>query len=323
MYERNSVILKERNNQLKSAFGVAYSWFSAGIIAAVCLFIIGTVVFFGFEKLSISFLITPPSASARDLDGSGILTPLIGTLILTVLGIVVALPFSLATAVYLCFYSKKGLFKDIIETAIDILAGVPTVVIALFSLSIFVLPQFGFLSTMIENADGVSEKAYGKSFLVASITMAVMILPFVIKSITEALKRVPIEYISGSYALGATKWRTILKIVLLCAKPGIITGTILGMGRIIGDTAIVWLTLGGTLRMTGTQPWYLPQNWLSTVKNTGSTLTTYIFYTSPAGEGNTLSTAFAASLALIIIIMILNILTVVLGRLGTKEINHD
>jgi phosphate transport system permease protein len=78
------------------------------------------------------------------------------------------------------------------------------------------------------------------------------------------------------------------------------------MGRIIGDTAIVWLVLGGSIRMTGTQPWYLPQNWLSTLKNTGSTLTSYIYYTSPAGEGNMIEKAFGASFILIVIIIILN-----------------
>jgi phosphate transport system permease protein len=88
------------------------------------------------------------------------------------------------------------------------------------------------------------------------------------------------------------------------------------MGRIVGDTAIVWLTLGGTLRMTGIQPWYAPENWLSTVQNTGSTLTSYIFYTSPAGEGNLPSVSFGASLVLIIIIILLNIITDYIGSIG-------
>jgi len=203
-----------------------------------------------------------------------------------------------------------------IETAVDILAGVPTIVIALFALSIFVLPQFAFLSARVELSEGVYGMAFGRSFLVAAITMSIMILPFVIKAMTESIKAVPQEYVSGSYALGAGKWRTILRIVLPVARPGLITGTVLGMGRIVGDTAIVWLTLGGTLRMTGLQPWYAPENWLSTLRNTGSTLTSYIYYTSPAGEGNNYETAFAASLVLILIILILNIITALLGRIG-------
>jgi phosphate transport system permease protein len=146
--------------------------------------------------------------------------------------------------------------------------------------------------------------------------MAIMILPFVIKSIEEALKVVPQSYIEGSLALGASKWRTISKNVLPAAKPGITTGVILGMGRIIGDTAIVWLTLGGTLRMTGLQPWYKPENWLSALQNTGSTLTSYIYFTSPAGEGNNYTVAFGAACVLIFIIITLNAAASVIGNRG-------
>jgi phosphate transport system permease protein len=108
----------------------------------------------------------------------------------------------------------------------------------------------------------------------------------------------------------------VTQIALRCARPGIVTGTVLGMGRIVGDTAIVWFALGGTLRMTGVQPWYLPENWLSTLKNTGSTLTTYIYYSSPAGEGNSFDTAFGASFVLICIIVLLNAAAALVGRAG-------
>ena len=308
--------MKKKDYSINSAIGMAYSWCSMLLLTFVCLFILATVMYFGLGKISLQFLITEPSASAVDLDGSGILTPFIGTILLTVLGILAALPFSLATAIYICHYSKKGLLSSAIETGIDILAGVPTIVIALFSLTIFVLPQFSFLSSRIETDNGFSGMAYGRSFLVAAITMSIMVLPFVIKAMSESIKSVPAEYIDGSYALGAGKWQTVVNIVLHCARPGLITGTILGMGRIVGDTAIVWLTLGGTLRMTGLQPWYAPENWASTLRNTGSTLTSYIYYTSPAGEGNNFETAFGASFVLICIILLLNIATAVLGKIG-------
>ncbi|MPM27698.1 hypothetical protein SDC9_74211 [bioreactor metagenome] len=106
--------------------------------------------------------------------------------------------------------------------------------------------------------------------------------------------------------------------VLPTAGPGITTGVILGMGRIIGDTAIVWLALGGTLRMTGLQPWYRPENWLSTLQNTGSTLTTYIYFTSPAGEGNNYTVAFGAACVLILFILILNAVTALLA--GVRKV---
>ncbi|MEL7564046.1 MAG: ABC transporter permease subunit, partial [Dehalobacterium sp.] len=198
-----------------------------------------------------------------------------------------------------------------------ILAGVPTIVIAIFGVAIFTIPQLGFLSSMVDGVEGV-HRAFGRSFLVAAITMAVMILPFVIKVCEEAIKAVPDSYREGSLALGATKWHTVSHIVLPSARGGIITGVILGMGRIIGDTAIVWLTLGGTMRMTGIQPWWQPVNWISTLQNTGSTLTSYIYFTSPAGEGNMPEKAFGASLVLIIIIVVLNLLTDFFGNYKSK-----
>ena len=189
----------------------------------------------------------------------------------------------------------------------------------MFALIIFTLAQFGFLSTLVQGVEGQS-KAYGRSFFVAGITMAIMILPFVIKSMTEALKAVPSTYYDASLALGAGKWRTIRKVILGAATDGLVTGVILGMGRIIGDTAIVWLTLGGSIRMTGVQPWYAVQNWLSTLQNSGCTLTSYIYYTSPVGEGNQFDVAFGASLVLIFIIIILNVAATLIGKAGYRKV---
>ena len=312
---------RTRNRAFSSLGGYMYSWVAIIMVVCVCLFIIVNISMEGLPALSWEFLTTEPPASAKNLEGGGILTPLVGTVLLTLIGVIVAYPFSLATAIYLCFYSKKGLFQSIIKTAIDILSGVPTIVIALFALSIATLPWMAILSSPVELAGGVVERAYGRSFIVSSIAMAIMILPFVIKSMEEALKAVPNSFIEGAYALGAHKWRMITKVVIKSATEGLVTGVILGMGRIIGDTAIVWLTLGGTLRMSGTQPWYLPANWLSTLKNTGSTLTSYIYYSSPVGEGDNFTVAFGASLVLIAIIVILNILTAVIG--GASKVKAD
>jgi phosphate transport system permease protein len=313
---------KMKKNTVSSELGYVYSWLSAAIVASVCLLIIIDIIYLGHGALSLDFLIKEPNASAINTKAGGILTPMIGTVLLTVIGTIVAFPFSMATAIYLCFYSKRGLFNKAIKFAIDVLAGVPTIVVALFALSIFTRPEFSFLSTMVDGVEG-SSKAYGKSFLVCGIVMAIMILPFVIKSMEEAFKAVPESYIEGSYALGATKWQTIVKIAIKAAIDGLVTGVILGMGRIIGDTAIVWLTLGGTLRMTGNQPWYEPQNWLSALQNTGSTLTSYIYFTSPAGEGNNYTVAFGASLILILIIILLNAITTVFNFMSKEMGKND
>jgi len=294
-----------------------YSYAAMGAIMAVCLLILAVLWHYGHSAISWKFLSTEPATSASHLLESGILTPLIGTLLLTFIGMTVAFPFALATAVYLCFFVKNKQFGNLLQTSVDILAGIPTIVIALFSRAIFTHPAFGFLSTTIENADALAPKAFGKSFLVAGITMAIMILPFMIKAMLSALRDVPKTYFHASIALGTTPFHTIRHVMLLAGMPGLITGAVLGMGRIMGDTAIVWLALGGTLRMTGVQPWYGPANWLSTLQNTGSTLTSYIYFTSPAGEGNQYTVAFGASLVLMVIILSLNGLLAIVGRKRT------
>ena len=302
---------KRASHAFQSGLGVTGVWLAAGIVVSVCLFIICYVFVMGRGAISLSFLTKEPNLSAIHTDSGGILTPMIGTLLLTILSIAISFPFALSTSLYLCFYTKKGPVKTVLETAVDILSGIPTVVIGLFALSIFTLPFFTFLSTPVEGVEGV-QLAYGRSFLVCAIAMSVMILPFIVKSISEALKTSPVSYFEGALSLGASKWRAISKVVIGSAKQGIVTGVILGMGRVVGDTAIVWLTLGGTLRMTGIQPWYT--NWLSTLKNTGSTLTTYIYFTSPAGEGDNHVVAFGASLVLIVIILALNAAAALAGR---------
>jgi len=308
-------MIKKINHKISSNIGKSYCIISMAMIVCVFAFILSVIFYYGADTVSWHFLTSEPNPSAFDAESGGIITPIIGTSLLTIIGIVMAFPFALSTAIFLVFYSKKGLFKNLVKIAVDILSGVPTVVIALFALVIFTQPQMSFLSVLIEGVEGTN-RAYGRSFLVGGITMAIMILPFVIKSMEEALRSVPASYIDASFALGASKWRTVSKVALASASDGIVTGTILGMGRIIGDTAIVWLTLGGTLRMTGMQPWYSVENWMSTLKNTGSTLTSYIYFASPAGEGNSLKVAFGASIVLIIIIIILNLIATIIGHMG-------
>ena len=306
---------KPRDRRKADIAGRAYSFIAISLVICVLAFIIIVTARYGLSVLSLDFLLREPNPYMMEEDHGGILTPIVGTLIVTLSGILIAFPFALATAIYLCYYSKKGVFKAIVKTAVDILAGVPTVVIALFALVFFTMPQMGFFSMLIEGVEGTS-RAFGRSFMVCGMTMAIMILPFVIKSMEEAMKAVPQTYLDASYALGANKWRTIRKIALSVGRSGLITGVILGMGRIIGDTAIVWLTLGGSIRMTGTQPWHAPENWMSTLRSSGSTLTSYIYYASPAGEGNKFDVAFGASLVLIVIIILLNITAAVIGKAG-------
>jgi phosphate transport system permease protein len=300
---------------VKENLGKYLSWLSAVLTIVLCLAIIIYVFIKGISHITPSFIFTDPNPSRGEASIGGIMSPLTRTLLLTLICILFAFPWALATAIYLSEYSERNPLAKYFRLGIDVLSSVPTIVIAIFGLAIFSSPVFGFMSSMVEGVEGVS-KAFGRSFLVAGITMAVMVLPFIIKTCEEALKVVPNSYREGSLAMGASKWHTITTIIVPSAKNGIITGVILGMGRIIGDTAIVLLTLGGTIRMTGIQPWFVPQNWLSTLKNTGSTLTSYIFYISPAGELNLPGLAFGASFILIILIIILNLAADLIGSMN-------
>ena len=297
--------------------GPALSWLASTVTIAACLSIIAFLAIKGFAVLDWEFVISAPTPSLKQESTGGISTPIVGTVLLTLIGTAIAVPWALATAIYLAEYAGKGSVIRAFRLGIDVLSGIPTIVIGIFGLAVFCLPQFAFLSSSVEGITGAN-RAYGRSFLVAGITMAIMILPFVIRTCQEALRAVPSEYRESALALGASRWQSIYTVVLPAARNGIVSGIILGMGRIIGDTAIVWLTLGGTLRMTGIQPWWQPENWLSTLKNTGCTLTSYIYFTSPAGEGNMPENAFGAALVLVLIIIILNLIIDLLGRINPR-----
>lgn len=297
---------------IRDITGQFFSWLSSSLTIALCIGLILYIFIKGLSQLNLQFILSEPNPTFKEELSGGVSTPIIGTLILTLTGILIAFPWALSTAIYLSEYSQRNPLAKYFRLGIDVLSGVPTIVIAIFGLAIFSNPFFGFLSSKVEGIQGVN-RAFGRSFFVAGLTMAVMILPFIIKTCEEAIKSVPESYKEGSLAMGASKWSTIIKIVLPSASKGIITGVVLGMGRIIGDTAIVILTLGATLRMTGLKPWWAPQNWISTLRNTGSTLTSYIYFASPAGEGNMPGKAFAASIVLILIIIFLNFATDLLG----------
>ena len=301
-----------RNRRIESLLGMSGSWISVVLILCACLFIVAYVLLEGMGIVTLRFLVSEPNPSALSAHEGGILTPLIGTILLTGIGIALAYPAALSTALFLTHDVRRGPISNLIRVAIDILAGVPTVVIALFALALSTSPGFGLLSVDVEASDG-SVRAYGRSFLVAGLAMAVMVLPFMAKTAEEAIKSVSRQSFEASVALGATSWYTIRNVVLRTARPGLVTAVILGMGRIIGDTAIVLITLGGTLRMTGLQPWWMPEHWMSTLRNTGCTLTSYILFTSPAGEGNSAEVSFGASAVLIIVILLLNGLAALAG----------
>ncbi len=184
-------------------------------------YIVLDILIKGVGVVNWSFLTTNPDGAA-----GGIFPAIVGTLCLVFGTIIVALPLGMSSAIYLTEYAKQGRLTNMIRLAIVTLAGVPSIVFGLFGLGIFVL----FLG-------------FGTSILSGSLTLACMVLPTIIVSSEEALRAVPLALRDASLALGATKWETIRKSVLPYAIPGMMTGSILGIGRAAGETAPILLTV--------------------------------------------------------------------------------
>jgi phosphate transport system permease protein len=195
---------------------------SALIITAALIGILTYIFFHGFRAISWDFLTLPPTDS---MTSGGIMPAIVGTLYLTIGAISVALPLAVVSAIYLTEYAKQGRWIRIIRIGVNCLAGVPSVVFGLFGLGFFVV----FLK-------------FGSSILAGSLTLGILILPTIIGASEEALKSVPQTFREASLALGVSKWSTISRIVLPSALPGILTGSILGVGRAAGETAPIMFT---------------------------------------------------------------------------------
>ena len=195
---------------------------AAFLITMVLLGILFFLFVRGLGAVSWEFLTQPPTDS---MTKGGIMPAIIGTFYLTLGAIVVALPLGIVSAIYLTEYAKQGLFIRIIRIGVNCLAGVPSVVFGLFGLSFFVV----FLG-------------FGSSILSGALTLGILILPTIIGASEEALKAVPQTYREASLGLGATKWQTIRLVVLPAALPGMLTGAILGLSRVAGETAAIMFT---------------------------------------------------------------------------------
>ncbi len=207
---------------IKQALGFALLF----VCIIFTLFFLGSIIYFitvrGISVISWEFLTEVPR---RAMTKGGVAPAIVGTFYLTLGAIGFALPLGLACAIYLCEYSPKSIMVNIIRLSINNLAGVPSIVFGLFGLAVFV-KVFGF----------------GVSILSGSLTLGIMALPGIISASQEALLAVPQSYKEASLALGATHWQTIKKVVLPTALPGILTGVILNVGRVAGETAPILFT---------------------------------------------------------------------------------
>jgi phosphate transport system permease protein len=263
----------------------------------------GAIVLFmlvkGVAYLRPTLLFQSPTSSQSQASSGGFLDPIEGTLLLTAVGIAIAAPLGVAVATWMTEYQRPAWLARAVESGVEMIAGAPSVLLALFGLVLFARPALAFLS---QTSAGGS--VFAKSFLTAGAMMSLIALPLVVASTREALMQVPAHVREASYALGKTKATTIRRVLLPSVRPSVASGVTLGIGRIVGDTAIVIILLGGSLRLEGAGG--LPG--LSTLRGTGGTLTSYVLYNSPAGEGNAPQKAYAAAFVLLLIVLALNVL---------------
>jgi phosphate transport system permease protein len=279
------------------AYGLCWA---AGI--ALCL-IAGWIVLYmaikGVSYLKPSLLVQSPVGSPNQSGSGGFLDPIVGTFLVTAIGIAVAAPLGVAVAVWLSEYGRPAGLARAVESGVETIAGTPSVVLAIFGLLVFSQQFLAFLSQT--SAGGA---VFGRSFLSAGLIMSLLAIPLIVGSTREALAQVPAHVREASYALGKTKATTIRRVLLPSVRPSIASGITLGMGRIIGDTAIIVILLGASLRLEGAGGPPV----LSILRGTGSTLTSYVKENSPAGEGNAPQKAYAAAFVLLVIVIGLNAL---------------
>jgi phosphate transport system permease protein len=255
----------------------------AALTFGILLLIIGYILFRGIPHLKTS--LWSPVYTTKNVS---LLPALINTIFITALSLVIAVPLGIATAIYLAEYAKSGSrLVRIIRAAAQTLAGFPSIVYGLFGLLFF-----------------VTSLGWGYSLLSGAFTLAIMILPLIIRTSEEALHSVPQAYREGSFALGAGKLSTIFSIILPSAGAGILAGVILGIGRILGETAALIYT-------AGTVP-QIPRNLLSS----GRTLAVHLYALS--SEGLYTSEANATAVVLLALTAGINWLSAVLARRVTR-----
>lgn len=212
------------------------------------------------------------------------LPSIINTLIMTLISLAIAMPLGIGTAIYLVEYAKKGnKFVGIVRTAAETLSGIPSIVYGLFGMLFF-----------------VTALKWGFSILAGAFTLAIMILPLIMRTTEEALKTVPDSFREGSYGLGAGKLRTIVKIVLPSAVPGILAGVILAVGRIVGETAALIYTAGTVADIP------------ASVMSSGRTLAVHMY--ALTNEGLHTNQAFATAVVLLVIVFIMNTVSALIAK---------
>lgn len=252
----------------------------SGVIVTILFIILAFIIIKGVGVLNWDFITTPPTDGMK---GGGIWPAIVGTFYLMVGSAIVAFPLGIMSGIYMHEYAKSGRLVRFIRMMTNNLAGIPSIVFGLFGMSLFV-NFFGF----------------GDSILAGSLTLGLLALPLVIRTTEEALKAIPDSFREGSLALGATKLQTIRKVILPMAMPNVITGLILALGRISGETAPILFTCAA---------YFLPQLPHSVFDQCMALpYHLYVLATSGTDMEKQIPIAYGTALVLIIIILFVNLL---------------
>ena len=256
---------------------------SAILTFTVLIFLIAYILIRGVPYITpslFSFTYTSENAS--------LMPALINTVVMTLLSLLIAVPFGIFSAIFLVEYAGRGnRFVEIIRLTTETLSGIPSIVYGLFGMLFF-----------------VTTCGWGFSLLAGAFTLAIMILPLIMRTTEEALKSVPDSYREGSFGLGAGKLRTVFRIVLPSAVPGILAGVILAVGRIVGETAALIYTAGSVADVP------------SSVMGTGRTLAVHMY--NLASEGLYMNQAYATAVILLVLVVGINTLSSIVAKRLTK-----
>ncbi len=271
--------------QVSQRLAFATLWAAASLTILILAVIVIYILVQGLPYINLEFLTGRPKAQGRE---GGILPTIVGTLALGGLSLLIAVPLGVGAAIFLTEYTRPSILTTIMRFGTDSLAGVPSIIFGLFGFILF-----------------VTRLQLGWSLLAGALTLALMVLPTIIRTSEEAIHAVPVSYREVSYGLGASRWQMVRTIVLPNALPGIITGIILSFGRAVGETAAVIFTAGTALN--------IPNSVFS------PTRTMAVHFYILAVEGISLSKAYATGAVLIITILLINVLANALITRGVQR----
>ena len=257
---------------------------AACLTCGVLLYIVGYILVMGIPNLSPELF-----SWEYNSDNLSMLPSIINTLIITTLSLVIAVPLGIFSAIYLVEYAKRGnRLVGLIRVTAETLSGIPSIVYGLFGMLFF-----------------VTALKMDYSILAGSLTMCIMILPLIMRTTEEALKAVPDIYREGSFGLGAGRLRTVFRVVLPSAVPGILAGVILSIGRIVGETAALIYTAGTVAD--------IPES----ILDSGRTLSVHMYTLSR--EGLHIDQTYATAVVLLIVVIFINALSAFVAKRITKR----